>query len=153
MLNKNINRVNKIAILLGILPLLIGFYLFNYKNFISINSELHFYYVSISSFIAFLVSIASYLEYKEKNEAKLFFISIGFLGTSILYNYHGLVTPNLNFLNIFTFPSLENNINAFVLTGDLSRLWIASMLMFSEKIFTNKKRYLNLKSYIIMGMI
>ncbi len=153
MLNKNINIVNKVATLLVILPLLIGFYLFNYKNFISMNSELHFYYVLISSFIAFLVSIVSYLEYKEKNETRLFFISIGFLGTSIIYNYHGLVTPNLNLLNIFTFPSLENNINAFVLMGDLSRLWFASMLIFSEKIFTNNKRYLNIKSYIILGSL
>ena len=117
------------------------------------NSELHFYYVLISSFIAFLVSVVSYLEYKEKNEVRLFFISIAFLGTSIIYNYHGLVTPNLDLITIFNFPSPESNINAFVLTGDLSRLWFASMLMFSGSVFTNNKKYLNLRSYMIIALL
>jgi len=135
------SKVNILAIIIIILPIIIYYYLTRFESESLINSDIHFYYVIFSSIIAILVGFASYLEFKRSKIEKIFYIAIGFMGVGVFYTFHALVTPNMTFVKIFEFPSMLTNINAFVLFGDLSRMWLAIMMFIPDNLFDQRGRF------------
>jgi len=133
-------RINLIAIILVLIPVLSYYYLSYFELEPKMYSDLHFYYVIFSSIIAILVGFASYIEFKKTKVEKIFYISIGFFGVGIFYAFHALVTPKMSIGNIFEFPSMLSNINAFVLFGDMSRFWLAIMMFMPENLFERQNQ-------------
>ncbi len=106
--------------------------------------------------IALFVGIAAYFEYKKSKTEKIFYISIGFIGVSIFYTFHALVTPGMTIFQPFNFPDQMSNISIFVLLGDLSRLWLAVMMFIPENLFGENhkiKKYYNGYSLIVLFII
>jgi diguanylate cyclase (GGDEF)-like protein len=149
-------RNDLLAIMLIILPILVYYYLSTYRTEISNHGDFHFYYVIISSIIAFLLGFAAYLEYKKSKVEKIFYISIGLIGVGVFYTFHALVTPNMTIVKLFEFPDIVNNISVFVLFGDLSRLWLAIMMFVPDNFFERNnqiKKYFNGYTLIIIAII
>ncbi len=148
-------KINLLAILIIISPPIL-YYIYNWSNVFQVNPDLHFYYVVISSIIALLVGIAAYYEYKKNKKEKIFYIAIGFIGVSIFYTFHALVTPGMTIFQPFVFADKLSNISIFVLLGDLSRLWLAVMMFIPENLFGENhkiKKYYNGYSLIILFLI
>lgn len=148
-------RLNILAILIIVLPL-IFYYIYNFNKEVQLNTNIHFYYVIISSMIALFVGIAAYFEYKKNKNEKIFYISIGFIGVAIFYTFHALVTPGITMFQFFKFPDQITNISIFVLLGDLSRLWLAIMMFIPENLFENNlkiKKHYNAYSLVILFII
>ncbi len=151
---KRTKKYNLLAILIIVVPLIL-YYIYNFKTEVQFHPDVHFYYVIISSIIALIVGIAAYFEHKRSKTEKIFYISIGFIGVSIFYTFHALVTPGMYF-QIFTFPDQLSNINIFVLLGDLSRLWLAVMLFIPDHLFVDNqkiKKYYNGYFLIILFVL
>lgn len=139
-------RISMLSIIFILLPIGIALHLNQAQSEHSMHLNIHFYYVMFSSLIALIVGFASYQEYKKNGVEKIFYLSLGFIGVSVFYSYHALITPNLTILQLFNFPTPLSNISAFVLFGDLSRLWLAIMLFVPDDLFANNhevKRYFN----------
>lgn len=62
------------------------------------------------------------------------------IGVGVFYTFHALVTPNMTVPMLFEFPDSISNISAFVLFGDISRLWLAIMMFAPENLFEKKER-------------
>lgn len=138
-----------------IIPVIILYYLLTYHNLVLMNGDVHFYLVSFSSLIAFYISISAYREYKKTNIAKLYFISLGFIGLAVIYSFHAFITPNMTLFTLFQFPDIKCNISMFMLFGDSSRLWLALMLILPDNLFEYNrkiKKILNGKTIIIVGI-
>jgi len=131
-------RLNFFSLMIILVPVLI----YNLNQFspeLIMKPDLHFYYVTFSSGIALLVGAASYLEYRKSKVEKIFYLSIGFIGVGVFYTFHALVTPKMTIMQPFEFASAVININVFVLFGDLSRIWLASMMFMPDHLFGEKK--------------
>ncbi|SFC23601.1 diguanylate cyclase (GGDEF) domain-containing protein [Alkalibacterium subtropicum] len=133
-------KINVTAGLFIILPLVVYYYLVNNVSEMSMNIDLHFYYVIFSSAIALLVGFSAYKEYKKSRVTKIFFIAIGFLGVGVFYTFHALTTPDTAIAQRFNFPHIIDNINVFVLFGDLSRFWLALMLFVPDTLLEHNDR-------------
>ncbi len=143
---------HKKIILLTILgPLIIGFYLTSSSETDLYNAVYHYYYVMFSSLIALVVMYFSFVEYKKNNLPRLFLVAMGFLGVTIFYGIHALITPGQS---VIVFDNVIDQINAFVFFGDMSRLWFAYML-YSPKLLIRlvERKYGNVKTLIVTGVI
>lgn len=146
-------RINLISFMIILVPVLIC-YLNQFSTDPIMKPDLHFYYVVFSSGIALLVGVASYLEYKKSKVEKIFYLSIGFIGVGVFYTFHALVTPNMTMMQPFEFSSVVTNINVFVLFGDLSRIWLASMMFMPDHLFEEKqeiKKWFN--GYVLVVLL
>lgn len=140
-----------IAILIIVIPIALNFYLLTLGDVIWNNFVFHYYYVILSSLISFALSIFAYLEYKKSNVITVYLISIGFLGVSILYGFHALITPGYS---LFNFPNMRSHINAFVFFGDFSRFWLAMLIFIPElniKYISNK--WSNKRTLLLIGLM
>ncbi|MDP3305092.1 MAG: GGDEF domain-containing protein [Erysipelotrichaceae bacterium] len=148
-----IKRISIISLMIVVLPVFFYFYMADFRTEPMVYGDLHFYYVIFSSAIAILVGLASYLEYKKNRVEKIFYISVGFIGVGVFYTFHALVAPNMKMGQFFEFPNMISNINAFVLFGDLSRLWLALMMFMPDSLFEHRyqiKKYFN--GYVLLGL-
>lgn len=149
-------RINFLAFLIIILPIFIYYYLENSRTAASHHGDFHFYYVIFSSLIALLLGFSAYLEYKKSKVDKIFFISIGLIGVGIFYTFHALVTPKMTIIQLFDFPNPISNISAFVLFGDVSRLWLALMMFVPDHFLEQKqriKKYFNGYTLVLFAII
>ncbi|GEK88248.1 diguanylate cyclase (GGDEF) domain-containing protein [Alkalibacterium putridalgicola] len=133
-------KINVTASLFIVLPLIVYYYLVNNVSEMSMNIDLHFYYVMFSSAIAFLVGFGAYKEYKKNRVTKIYYIAIAFLGVGVFYTFHALTTPDTAIAQIFNFPDRVDNISVFVLFGDLSRFWLALMLFVPDTLLEHNDR-------------
>ncbi|MBS3990771.1 MAG: GGDEF domain-containing protein [Erysipelothrix sp.] len=127
--------INLIAFGIVLLPFFIYLFLTTYVTEINNHVDFHLFYVLVSSVIAFFLGYAAYLEYRKNKVDKIYFIALGFIGVGVFYTFHALVTPNMTFLKLFEFPSIASNVSAFVMFGDLSRLWLALMIFIPDRLF------------------
>jgi diguanylate cyclase (GGDEF)-like protein len=146
-------RINIFAIMIILLPIIIYYYLDNFKTPTGggPHADFHLYYVIISSTIAFLLGVAGYLEYKKSKVDKIFYISIGLIGVSVFYTFHALITPNMTIGPLFEFPDPISNISAFVMFGDVSRFWLALMMFLPDNLFEQNhkiRKYFN--GYVLL---
>lgn len=125
-------RYKFIVSIVVVLPVVIGLYLLGYNNTNVMHTDFHYYYVIFSSVISLLVTVFSYREYVKNQLPRIFLAGLGFLGVTIFYGIHALITPNLS---VVKFTDMGVHLNAFVFFGDLSRLWLALML-FAPKLLT-----------------
>ena len=107
----------------------------------------HFYYVVVSAVIAFIIACFAYREYDRTHQLKIYLLAIGFVGISVLYYVHALITPGKS---IVQFPSMQHHINAFVFFGDMSRLWVS--LFFIPQTFIADKSHKRL-TWVPLAMI
>lgn len=138
-------RFNTIALCVILLPLFVYIYLVNVGNEHSHHIDFHLFYVLGSSLIAFLLGIAAFLELKRDKVDKIFFIALGFIGVGVFYSFHALLTPELTSFTLIEFPHPIKAISAFVMAGDVSRLWLAFMIFVPDSLL--KKRH-HLKKYL-----
>ncbi|OEF98140.1 GGDEF domain-containing protein [Desulfuribacillus alkaliarsenatis] len=117
-----------------IVPIILGFVSSQYSDVI-INAPLfHYYYIALSCVASFIVGIFAYREYSRTGDFKVYLLSIGFIGITILYGFHGLITPGKS---ICSFESGTDHINAFVFFGDISRFWIGMFMFFQVMSYRN----------------
>lgn len=125
-----VNISNKFRNILAVLVIAISIFLANYflqqPNISLKHVDLHNHYVVFSVIIALVVGVSAYSEFKKRNEPKIYFISLGFLGTAVIYAFHAIVTYGVSHLG---FENLMQQTNAFVFLGDSCRLWIAVLLV------------------------
>ena len=147
---------NIIALIIAILPIVIGIYLIEDKTIMK-HTKFHIIYVLVCSLITTFISIIAYIEFSRSRKISIFYVCLGFVGISILYGFHGLVTPGNS---IFKSPTPKSNINAFVFFGDLSRAWFALMLFIPRLIkkelvskFYNKRTILIISIFIITSSL
>lgn len=144
--------INFIAYGIVLLPIFIYLFLTSLNLELSHQVEFHLYYVLGSSLAAFLLGFAAFLEYRKNKIDKIYFVALGFIGVGIFYSFHALVTPNMTFLKLFEFPDLASNISAFVMFGDLSRLWLALMIFIPDRLFEkNQKARKYFSGYVLIG--
>ena len=139
------------TILICILPILIAYFILEYQITLK-HSQFHISYILGSSFVSFIISCLAYWGFSRNKESSIFFVCIGFVGVTIFYCFHGLVTPGIDYFN---FPDPKSNLNAFVFFGDVSRAWFA-LLLFMPRLIKNKtSSFYNLKTafFICMFMI
>jgi signal transduction histidine kinase/CheY-like chemotaxis protein len=117
---------NILAVLVIAISIFLAYYFLQQPNIPLKNVDLHNYYVVFSVIIALVVGISAYFEFKKRNEPKIYFISLGFLGTAVIYAFHAIVTYGVSHLG---FENLMQQTNAFVFLGDSCRLWIAVLLV------------------------
>lgn len=147
-------KINVTASLFIILPLIVYYYLVNNVTEMSMNIDLHFYYVMFSSAIAFLVGFGAYKEFKKSRVTKIFYIAIGFLGVGVFYTFHALTTPDTAIAQSFNFPDIVDNISVFVLYGDLSRFWLALMLFVPDTLLEHNNRIKkSFNGYVLMFLL
>ncbi|MCD8573938.1 MAG: hypothetical protein LRY28_00160 [Erysipelotrichaceae bacterium] len=71
---------------------------------------------------------------------KIFFIALGFIGVGVFYSFHALLTPELTSFTLIEFPHPIKAISAFVMAGDVSRLWLAFMIFIPDSLL-NKRHH------------
>lgn len=120
-----------------LLPMGLGYYASQHPDVIWMLPAFHYYYIILSCVASLLVGIFAYREYSKTQDFKVYLLSIGFIGITILYGVHGLVTPGKT---LHEFHSHAEHINAFVFFGDMSRLWIG-MFMFLQVMTSNRERF------------
>lgn len=139
-----------ISIFLIVTPLVLLYFLLKNDNVV-FQPYLHFSLVLISSVFAIVIGIFAYLEHKVNNNVKMYLISLGFFGVGIIYGFHAFITPQLDFITFFTFPDTRIHISAFVLYGDLSRLWLGILLILPTRLFSGLRvKYMNKKTIGIL---
>jgi diguanylate cyclase (GGDEF)-like protein len=145
-----VKRINLLAISILLFPIILGYFLLKFEHFTWNNPVFHYYYVGLSSLISLGLSIFAYLEYKNTKVTPVYLISLGFLGVSILYFVHGLITPGYS---LFRFPDMRIHVNAFVFFGDLSRFWLA-LLIFIPELALNPitNRYATKKTMVVIAV-
>ena len=137
------------TIIICILPIIIGSYILEYQSTLK-HIEFHILYILGSSFVSFIISCLAYLEFSRNKESSIFFVCIGFVGVSIFYCYHGLVTPGNDY---FYFSDPKSNLNAFVFFGDISRAWFA-LLLFIPRLIKNKtSSFYNLSTVFLICIL
>lgn len=142
-----INMQRKLAALIILVPFAIFIYLLSQPHQVWQNVVFHYYYVAVSSFVAFAVGVFAYLEYRRTNHLKVYLLAAGFIGLAVIYAFHGLITPGKS---ITDFPSAKQHMNAFVFFGDMSRLWIS--IFFIPQTFINNKQFKKL-NWIPLALI
>jgi len=143
---KHKKQINTIALMVIGLPLLIYVYLLNFDQQHSHHINFHLFYVLGSSLIAFLLGIAAFLEFKRDQVDKIFFIALGFIGVGVFYSFHALLTPGLSLFTLIDFTDPIKEASAFVMAGDVSRLWLAFMIFVPDSLLKKRqhwKKYLN----------
>lgn len=149
----SVKKLNLIMIAFVGIPLVIGLYLLNTEETVLLAPRFHFYFVLVSAFMSFALSIIAVFEYQRTKISIVLMVAIGFLGVSIIYAFHGFITPQYS---LFTFSSFNNQIKLFVLYGDLSRFWLA-VFVFSSGIkiqqFADKTGLLKLMLMIAFGLL
>jgi signal transduction histidine kinase/DNA-binding response OmpR family regulator len=125
-MEKKIKIWNVLPYLFIFITIILAAYLQQMHSATVHNVIFHYYFVIFSAVIAFGVGCLAYIESREKNEHNILYISMGFIGLSIIYLFHGLVTPGNAF---FTLSDKIQQLNLFIFFGDFSRLWLALMLV------------------------
>ncbi|MDF2947259.1 MAG: histidine kinase [Bacillales bacterium] len=146
-MEKKIKFWNVLPYLFIFITIILAAYLQQMHSSTVHNVVFHYYFVIFSAVIAFGVGCLAYIESSEKNEHNILYISMGFIGLSIIYLFHGLVTPGNAF---FTLPNKIQQLNLFIFFGDLSRLWLALMLMM--QVLSSKANSSSMSNYRLLKL-